>query len=519
MGNPADLRLGVVVGPTNADAAVLDDRDQVVVAAKVAARNDGPASVAAAIRAVLGPRGASPGRIGSVMVGSMDLRRGLAEGRHPVRVAVVRIGSPLTLAVPPLATWPERLRLAVSAGEIVVAGGAEFDGRSAGPLDEESIARFLRRIDGRIDAVAVTAVFSPGAPQHELAAAAVVRRELGPSLHVSLSHELGTPGLLERENAAVLNAALVGAVRELDRELQGVLAAEGIAAELFFAANDGTLMAQEYALRFPVSMIGSSAACSMRGAAHLSGVRDAVVLDVGGVTSTVGLLVDGFPQEAEPPNEIAGVRSSFRMPDVRSVPLGGGSIVRLDTHPPRVGPESVGSALAQRALVFGGPTPTLTDAAVAGGRLSLGTHRLDDDRRRALVDALAVADRHLALAVLQMTGTRRSGRLVVVGGACAIVAGELAGFTAVIRPEHADVASAIGAATAPVSGQADRICLDRPEVRRTVLRDAREAALDRAIAAGADPDAVEIVGLDEVPLAGVVDPTIHIRVKAAGPRA
>jgi hypothetical protein len=87
----------------------------------------------------------------------------------------------------------------------------------------------------------------------------------------------------------------------------------------------------------------------------------------------------------------------------------------------------------------------------------------------------------------------------------------------VIRPADRDVAGAIGAAIAPISGQADLICANRPEERRRALREAREAASARAVRAGADPDAVQVVQVDEVPLTYLVDPAIRIRVKAAGP--
>jgi N-methylhydantoinase A/oxoprolinase/acetone carboxylase beta subunit len=159
---------------------------------------------------------------------------GLASmSRTSRRIAVIRIGSPLTLAVPPLALWPPDLRLAVSAGEVVVAGGAEYDGRVRMPLDRDAIGGFLEQVAGSIEGVAITAVFSGVDPGHELAAAEMVRRELGHAVHISLSHELGTLGLLERENATAVNAALVGPAEDLGRAVVEVLAAEGIEAEVF----------------------------------------------------------------------------------------------------------------------------------------------------------------------------------------------------------------------------------------------------------------------------------------------
>src|SRR5947208_13503559 len=105
----------------------------------------------------------------------------------------------------------------------------------------------------------------------------------------------------------------------------------------------------------------SGATNSMRGAAFLSGVQDAMVVDVGGTSTDVGQLRRGFPREANSVVEIGDVRTLFRMPDLLSIGLGGGSIV---THDPlQVGPDSVGYRLTEAALVFGGNTLTATDAA------------------------------------------------------------------------------------------------------------------------------------------------------------
>ena len=55
---------------------------------------------------------------------------------------------------------------------------------------------------------------------------------------------------------------------------------------------------------------------------------DAIVIDVGGTTSDFGVLSHGFPRESGVAVDIGGVRTNFRMPDVISIGLGGGSIVR-----------------------------------------------------------------------------------------------------------------------------------------------------------------------------------------------
>ncbi|WP_271215131.1 hydantoinase/oxoprolinase family protein, partial [Pseudonocardia halophobica] len=213
---------------------------------------------------------------------------------------------PATLAVPPLATFPADLRAAVSAGETVVDGGIEFDGTQVAPFDADTAARFLADVAGRADAVAVTSVFSAVSDRHELAAEAIARSVLG-DVHVSLSHEVGSIGLIERENATVLNAALAGVAETVAQSFGEALERHDLHPARYFTQNDGTLMELEYALRYPVLTIGCGPANSMRGAAHVSGVRDALVADVGGTSTEVGVLINGFPVETGDPVGIGGV--------------------------------------------------------------------------------------------------------------------------------------------------------------------------------------------------------------------
>ena len=507
----ADLRLAITAGDTNLDAVALDARDRIVARVKMPRGRDADGDLYAAVRHVARTGGVRAARISRVMLGSRAPLEAVVARRDLCRTAVVRIGAPLTAAVPPLSTWPADLREAVSAGEAIIGGGARFDGDAGAPLDTDALAAFLAGIAGDAQTVAVASVFSPVAPEHELAAADVVRRELGAAIPISLSHEIGSLGLLDRENATVLNAALVGVAAQLAAVLRRALERHRIDAELFFGQNDGTVMALEPALRFPVLMIGSGPASAMRGAAWLSGVTGGVVVDIGGARADVGILVNGFPREAPAPIRVAGVRTSFRTPDVISLPFGGGTVVAPGTM-------IAGSVLGEQALVFGGETATLIDAAVAAGRVVLGSRALTLRQRRTLAGALAPVDAQLADAVDRIKRAPHDVALVAVGGASGLVPSDLPGVDEVIVPGDGDVAGAVGLAIAPAGGQADRIFRNRPVDRDHAIAAAREEALARAIHAGADPDRVEVVAVNEVPLAYMHDPAIRIRVKAAGPR-
>jgi N-methylhydantoinase A/oxoprolinase/acetone carboxylase beta subunit len=514
MAERLDLRLGIDVGGTNTDTVVLDRDGRFIAKAKVPTTPDVTSGIAAGIAAIVDVVDAS--RITHVMLGTTHATNAVLERRHLQKVAVIRIGSPATHAVRPLFGWPEDLRSAVSLGEVIVPGGIEFDGRDIVPFEPEAVRAFLESLPQRPDCVAITSVFAPVSAAHELEAAEVVQKVLG-DVNVSLSHEVGSIGLLERENATVLNAALVGVAREVAGALSGALAEHGLSPVTFFAQNDGTLMALEYALRYPVLTIGSGPANSIRGAAYLRGTDNALVMDVGGTSSDLGVLANKFPRESSYGVEIGGVRTNFRMPDLVTIALGGGTIVSQRDGVVQIGPRSVGYRVTEEALVFGGDTPTLTDAAVAAGRVDLGDRGRTKGWERSLGEAMREADAMLADAIDRIKTTRGDQPLVVVGGGSILVPDALPGVSAIHRPEHYEVANAIGAAIALVSGQVDQIVHPGPGEREGLIERLSGEACDKAIQAGADPDAVEVVEIEEVPLAYLTTPAVRIRIRAAGP--
>lgn len=507
-----DLRLGVDVGGTNTDAVVLDADDRLIAKAKVATTPDVTSGIDAAIGAAV--EDVDGGRITHAMFGTTHATNAVLERRGLRRVAVLRLAGPATRAIRPLFGWPSDLREVVSAGERIVDGGIEFDGRELSPLDREAIARFAGEVAGRAESVAITSVFAPVSDEHERAAEELVRKELG-DVPISLSSTIGSVGLLERENATVLNAALVDVARGVAGAIGGALAAHGLAPVAYFAQNDGTLMDLDFAIAFPVLTIGSGPANSIRGAAYLTGRSDAIVVDVGGTSTDVGALVHSFPRESSFGVEIGGIRTNFRMPDLVTIALGGGTVVREDT----LGPDSVGYRIGDEALVFGGSTPTLTDAGVAAGRFELGDAARLAGHDDLLREAIARSDATLADAIDRVKVSREPAPVVAVGGGAPLVPDDLAGTSEVLRPDHADVANAIGAAIASVSGEVDRIFHLGPGGREAAVAEASQDAVDRAVAAGAASDTVEVVEIEEVPLAYLTDPAVRIRVKAAGPLA
>ena len=504
--------IGVDVGGTNTDA-VLMDGNRLAGAAKVPTTTDVTGGIVGAITELL--RQHPGGHIDAVMVGTTHFTNALLERRNLAPTAVLRLCLPATQLLPPLVDWPDELREAIGGNAWMVGGGNEFDGREISVLDRDGIRNAVRDMERQgIRAVAVCGVFSPVDPAHENAAAALIHEE-APDLRVCLSHENGRMGLLERENAAALNACLGDVAHRTVEGISGALAQLGIDAPLFMSQNDGTLMDTDFAARFPVLTISSGPTNSMRGAAWLSGITDGIVVDVGGTSTDVGALVKGFPRESAVAVHLAGVRTNFRIPDMVSIALGGGTVVTPE--PWRMGPESVGYHLTEAALVFGGDTLTTTDLAVAGGRADVGDGQLAAALERALVErALAEIRARAETAVDRVKLSGETCRWCWWAAAASSWATGWPGRRRCCGRNTPDVANAIGAAIAQVGGQMERVYSLETAGRAEAIADCSAGAVQRAIAAGADPATVEVVDVEEVPLTYVPSNATLVRVRAVG---
>ncbi len=513
------LRIGVDVGGTNTDAVAMSGND-VVGWAKATTTPEVTDGIVTAVRTLLGSHGLSPDAIGAVMIGTTHFTNALVEGRRLVPTAVVRLGLPATKGLPPFIDWPHRLRAVLGDHVYLCHGGHEFDGRLISPIDHEELRTAARDIASKgVGSVAVASVFSPVDASFEAEAQEVLLDEV-PGLDISLSSEIGRLGLLERENAAIVNACLRPLAERTVAGLTAALVQLGLDCPLHVSQNDGTLMSADFARRYPVATFASGPTNSMRGAAFLSGIRDGVVVDVGGTTSDIGVLVHGFPREASTAVSVAGVRTNFRMPDVLSMGLGGGSLVRPGNgrdDSVTVGPDSVGYELTERALVFGGDELTATDIATAAGMADIG-----DPSSVGALDAEVVSGAvermqdMLATAVEQMKTSADPVPVVVVGGGGVLVRDGLAGASDTIRPDHFSVASAIGAAIAQVGAETDRVYSMAAMTRDEAMAEARSVTAQRAVDTGADAATVEITDVDEIPLTYLPSHAIRIRVKAVG---
>ncbi|PHR18174.1 MAG: hydantoinase subunit beta [Sphingopyxis sp.] len=495
------MRIGVDVGGTNTDAVLLSGRE-VLGAVKRPTSKDVNTGISEAISVLVEECGVTPDAVDAVMIGTTHFTNAFIQRRELVPVYALRLGFPAGRGIPPFSSWPHDLRDVVCGGTAMVGGGFEFDGREIGPLDEEAIAASIKeaRVKG-ITQIAVSCIFSQLNSAHEQRTAELIA-EIAPEMEVSLSYELGRIGLLERENAAIMNASLRPMARTITAAFAKALEDLGIAAPFFISQNDGTLMSANHMQRYPVLTFAAGPTNSLRGAAWLTGATDAIVVDIGGTTSDVGVLVSSFPRQSTFHVDVGGVRTNFRMPDVYSIGLGGGSLVRETEDGVEVGPDSVGFRLLSEGMIFGGETLTTSDIAVAAGTADFGDRKLVAGLSHDLVnDAQSAITRLVEDAIDRMKTTPGDMPLILVGGGAVLIADVPRGVSEVLRPEHAGVANAIGAAIGQVSGEIDRIYAITDDIsRKEALEDAKMQASAQAVAAGAGEGTIEVVDVEAVPL-------------------
>ena len=349
--------------------------------------------------------------------------------------------------------------------------------------------------------------------EQERTAAAILRERL-PQARITLSSDIGRIGLLERENAAILNACLGELAGSVVDAYSLALAQSGIEAPFYLTQNDGTLLDAAQARRFPIRTVASGPTNSMRGAALLSGLKDAIVVDIGGTTADVGILAGGFPRQSGVAVQVGGVRTNFRMPDVYSIGLGGGSVV--DGERETIGPVSVGYRIHTEALVYGGATTTATDVAVAAGIAALGNPQLVRHLEPAAVRRCVVRMQDMLFDAIERMRTSAQPLPVVVVGGGSILVGAAIRDLPVMVPEGFGVANAVGAAMAQVSGEVDRVVLLASQTREVALAQAEADATALALAAGALPGSVTVLDVEETPLTYLPGNATRIHLRVVG---
>jgi N-methylhydantoinase A/oxoprolinase/acetone carboxylase beta subunit len=259
----------------------------------------------------------------------------------------------------------------------IVKGAMSITGVELAPPDRDEIARVVDELlVAGIDAFAVSGYASVTNPAHELIVKQIIRERC--DLPIICGHELCSRlNYVSRANTAILNARLLPVVARLIESVEASLWSRGIAALLMVVKGDGSLISREVALERPIETILSGPAASVAGAKHLTGLQDAIILDMGGTTTDTALVEDGLVTVNPDGARVGGWLTSVEAADISTIGLGGDSYLsftedrKLLIGPRRViplaylcerHPEAKRSLLAlDPALLLDRSTPSVLD--------------------------------------------------------------------------------------------------------------------------------------------------------------
>jgi N-methylhydantoinase A/oxoprolinase/acetone carboxylase beta subunit len=270
-------------------------------------------------------------------------------------------------------------------------GSIDFRGREVEEPDGEQIESVLGEIDRLgIRRVAVAGKFSNRSDRHERLVRGMIQRGY-PHMEVCTSNEVS--GRLNFPRRAVTCYYTAMTMKEwcgFADAIEAAVATRAPGCELHMLKADGGTMPLAASRVRPCETVFSGPAASTMGGAALSPEPlNSLVIDVGGTTSDISLLIQGQPLYASKGALIRGHLTHVHSFAVNSIAMGGDSLLfpksndspesfDLGIGPMRIGP----------AACFGGTAPTVIDAFNLLSGLGLGDVAASQTHLEALAGKL-----------------------------------------------------------------------------------------------------------------------------------
>ncbi|MGB9792566.1 MAG: hydantoinase/oxoprolinase family protein [Thermacetogeniaceae bacterium] len=361
----------------------------------------------------------------------------------------------------------------------VISGAIDYRGREIEPLKESEIKACLESIKREgIKRVAIVGKFSQRNNLHEKTVASYFSSH-APDLKIIMGHQVtGRLNFPRRVVTTLLTLATRERYANFYKQVVNALGEKGISAPLYILKADGGTLPFSKSLSKPVETIFSGPAASTLGVLALTPKNQtSVVLDIGGTTTDLALILSGKPLIASRGAKIDGDYTHIRGFATKSIPIGGDSIVTAKNNSLEILPKREGPAYC-----LGGPQPTPTDAMRVAGLTNIGDEKRAYRCMENLGASLNISPEETAKLVLNQFVKKialeidnmflsweqepayrvweilqkkkiRPQNVVGIGGAAAAILPLLEkemGCKAIIPP-HAEVANAIGAALAKVN--------------------------------------------------------------------
>jgi len=514
------FNIGIDIGGTNTDIVLIDEQDNIIFSCKMITTDPIDAGVETVMTQLFKNTEITPDQITGVFIGSTHAVNVILRRKDLFKVGVIRISGKSGACIESCFGWPQDLKNAVFAGAEIVDGGYYCDAREISPLNKKQVMRSIKKISAAgAESFAVIGVYSPLNNAQELQVAKLIKEQLGVETSVCISSEVGGTGFVERENAAILNAALKKCIQKGFSKLKNIVQKYGLACPIFITQNNGTIIDIADALEFPILTISAGPTNSFVGASKLADLQDAVIADIGGTSTDVGIVLDGFARRSLESTDIGGISLNFPMPDVLSVGIGGGSYITVNQNGDiTIGPDSAGRNLKKEAQCFGGDALTLTDIAVCKKIITIegaDPNKVSCDQKIMPQVVDMVKEKLLSLKKI-IAGKKHQVPLVLVGGGASLFKNsEIADIC--IIPDNADVANAYGAALAEISGIVDTVV--NIDNRQEVLEKLIEQAKENAIQNGAKKETLRVVDKQVIPFSYVPGNLARVKITVVGKRS
>lgn len=374
------MLIGLDAGGTHTDVVLMGDRGPVDTAKVATDPDDLFGTIIEGLDAVT--RAADPDAIQRLVL-STTLATNLVVQRKLPPVGMVAAAGP----------GMDPSNFATNNDFYIVRGALDHRGREIEPLDRESIKAIGEELrDKGIALAGVVSKFSVRNPAHEKAMAALLAPYVD---QVFMGHLYsGSLNFPRRIATTYLNAAVFPVHKLFFRAVRASLAQRGLSMPIRILKPDGGNMNLASSLEYPAQTILSGPSASVMGAiAYAPGDRASLVLDIGGTTTDMALLINGVPLLAPLGVTIGPYQTLIRALQTLSIGIGGDSAVRVAAGSLTIGPDRLG-----RAMAYGGPAPTPTDAFCVLGMADGGDRSRAEDGIGAIavdlgLDVVATAER------------------------------------------------------------------------------------------------------------------------------
>ncbi|MCQ2056170.1 MAG: hydantoinase/oxoprolinase family protein [archaeon] len=328
--SPVRYGLGIDTGGTFTDAVIVDLDDYSVIAKKKSRtiHEDLSIGLYKSIDAVFASTDVRPSDIATVGISTTLATNSILENRGG-EVGLILIGwNPIE---------------EVNFGEkkhVFIKGGYDSRGKPIAAMSKNEVIAAIREVSDGVDAIAISGLFANVNPSQEKKVKELAIQITG--LPTVAGHELSAVlGIDMRAETAVLNAKLIPVVTKFFDDVEKTFKEKNITAPIMAYKGDGSVMTLKQARQYPVETILSGPAASCMGGKILSDQSNCVVVDIGGTSTDIAIMENGFPQIQFEGATIGEWKTRVKAVDIHTIALGGDSRIRLNSGTFEIGPERV----------------------------------------------------------------------------------------------------------------------------------------------------------------------------------